>query len=1303
VRNKGAKMSFEITATQISQWFTSDSRRAQELLPALVSRLALATAVTKGFRFPDGNSIRLHGPDGRTQAKVGNDFIPEGDAVWEMGTSRDNQKKANDDFDKPIPPGVDAANTAYVAVTPHPWERKDAWRDAKNAMGNWREVRTIDAVDLEAWLRMAPAVKRWLMAEMGVPVTGLRDVDLYWRELAAQYNFESLAPLIVIGGRKEARQRLRDALLDGQRTIAIQGESPEEACMFAAAVIREFDTAEEPIRFRTVFLDSAEAADWISGCKSEHVAIPTTVEARRRILALRPANVLIVEPRDRHGPGRDLGDSVPIRLGSVAQLATEHALAGANLTPQIARRIALQCKGSLTAVLWGLSLGADEALPWTTGENPAKLLPLLLAGQWDSLNANDKEAVGTLAGQGHGQVEETASAWGEATGPLIMRGSIWDWKAVDFAWKELAPALTHTLLDWFADVAYKVFGTADPAIKLPVEQRWVAPISGVGHPCSAQLRSGLVTSIIQLGLLGDEKDGQGRADCIVRSLLSGGKLPRVDAWCSLAYWLPDLAEAAPDAFLQCLDGLLSDRDAVKRLFEESGLLGGSSAHTYVLWALERLAWPKEFFPRVVATLAHLSQLDPGGSTMNRPINSLSDILLPARPRTNADVEARKRAFENMYSSFPEQAWTLAVSLLHRTTQGGLVMNTAEPRWRTDWMAPAGSRQPSVNEVGEFLQWLVEKMTAWATTDGNRWAEIVDSLIHLLHTVPGLVPEILDKLKLAEPAISDANQRGALVVALRKVTNFYHQFPSERRPPPADFLGELEEINAVLQPRDLKDRHKWLFTSWPDVPQDTRSGYEEHQKRVDSLRFAAIKEVVAAEGINGALLFAIMVERPGEVGASLAALPDADTFDVDILAATLREKLEPNAAPPMLSLGWAYLSRRYRDKGADWLERIRRSDGIEWNLNSLFNLACGLPCSEETWDMLENWDASLPALYWQRVPIDSLANHDRDLRRACEELARAGRFLQAVYLAGLYARTTQDADGKHTAFNFDPEMVVQLLKGAADQDMKNMKKGWFPPPGSIGYSVERLLDHLENAGVESLSLAELEWLWLPVIHTRGPRAARALGRMMAESPKWFVDVLAHAFRRRGEPAPEGIDENQKRLAENAYQLLQDWDQAPGSHAKQPNGSTGREFPFPSGDLDGEALRAWLEEARKLAADAGRAEVADSYIGRVLAHCPMDADGTWPCLPVRKILEARGSEKIAGGLYSGLLGRQGTYIADGGKREEKLANTFSEMAKRIGELGPFPKTVAVLNDIAKCYSCESKREKDRSAYEEFEGNA
>lgn len=1305
-------MPFNVDADKISDWFQSSDRRAQELLPALVSRLINATVTTKGFRFPEGNSIRLHGPDGRTTQADGNEFVPGGDAVWEMGTSVNIKKKADEDFQKRLSVDVDHGQTTYIAVTPHIWQddEKQKWISGKKQTNIWRDVRVIDADDLQGWLNQAPAVKRWLMAERGVPVNGLRDIDLFWKEFSNKYNYPKLSPDVIVGGRLGAEKEILACIENRKQLIAIQGESPEEAYTFAAAVaLRVHGELGDVLKARTVFIDSPEAADWLSSLQAEHLVIPTTVEARRRVLALNSQNLHIVDPRDRHGPGRDV-TAPAITLGQIRKPDCEKALVASGLSPQMAARIATQSKGSLTALLWGLSLGPDTPLPWTTGEAVADLLPLLLVGQWDSQNQNDRKIVEDIVGKNYQVIEQVLLKYNTVTGPIIRRGSVWDWKALDFAWKELAPKLTIDLLNKFQDIAFNVLATPDPAIRLSADKRWAAAIYGEQHPYSGNLRLGLVTSIIQLALHDQEIPnglGQSRADQIVDNLLSGRKQPLVDTWCSLTYWLPDLAEASPDSFLKCAEDMLDDSDAVGKIFEESGPLGGHSAHTYLLWALERLAWPEQYFYRVVKILAKLSEMDPGGSTANRPINTLGDIFLPARPRTNAGADNRMQAISDMHNPFPVQAWKLAESLLQRTTRGGIIMNTAEPRWRADWITPGADGAPptkTIPEIAKFSEELISKMLMWADASGDHWADIVGVLYHLGHLghwAPTIIPDVIEKLKLAAKTISDGNGKEKLRDEIRKVVNKHRQFPKQSWSLPADTVNNLETIQELLQSQDPKEKFKWLFTSWPDVPESTNQTFEVRANKIREFRNEAVAKILESEGLQGILAFAAMVERPDEVGNSLAAHPAAESLDQEVIKKALSEKLAQNSISPLLQFGLTYVSRRYKDAGTEWMAKILASDSVDWDTNSLLNLACGLPCELETWDWLAKRSEDLNTLYWQRVPIQYLPHPDRDLDRCCRELVRVERYLRAVGLLNIHAKTKPGSNGSQSPENFDPDFVIQLLSDTLNHDPKNE---WFPPPfGSIGSDVESLLDHLEAVGVPVETLAELEWLWFAVIHRNSQRSSRSLKRVMAESPKAFIDILSFAFRKQGQPAEESANECARQIANNAFSLLQDWDCVPGCTDPKDvsNGATIAKFPFPAGKLDGNVFATWVGEVRKLAIEAGRSKVADLYIGRVLAYSPGDDDGTWPCLPVRQCLEQDGAVEIGNGIFTGHLNRRGTHVVDGGESEKKLADEFAKMAKRIRP--QFPKTASILDRIKIFYDGEAKRQIDLLKFEEFNSQA
>ncbi|MFY1005099.1 hypothetical protein ACNF5F_27135, partial [Escherichia coli] len=73
------------------------------------------------------------------------------------------------------------------------------------------------------------------------------------------------------------------------------------------------------------------------------------------------------------------------------------------------------------------------------------------------------------------------------------------------------------------------------------------------------------------------------------------------------------------------------------------------------------------------------------------------------------------------------------------------------------------------------------------------------------------------------------------------------------------------------------------------------------------------------------------------------------------------------------------------------------------------------------------------------------------------------------------------------------------------------------------------------------------------------------------------------------------------------------------------------------MDGSAFNEWLDEARRLLVQAGQIEIGELQIGEVLAHAPVDPDGTFPTLPVRDALEAAPNDRLERGFSIGLYNK------------------------------------------------------------------
>ena len=87
---------------------------------------------------------------------------------------------------------------------------------------------------------------------------------------------------------------------------------------------------------------------------------------------------------------------------------------------------------------------------------------------------------------------------------------------------------------------------------------------------------------------------------------------------------------------------------------------------YLLWALERLAWQKEYFSRVLSILARLAEIDPGGRRGNSPKNSLITILLPWKPQHAENMHNAAQALKMLYTISPMVIWDVTIELLPKS-------------------------------------------------------------------------------------------------------------------------------------------------------------------------------------------------------------------------------------------------------------------------------------------------------------------------------------------------------------------------------------------------------------------------------------------------------------------------------------------------------------------------------------------------------------------------------------------------------------------------------------------------------------
>jgi hypothetical protein len=1238
------------------------------------------------FRFPTGDQVYLSGEDGILA--IDDAFqhvqVPGGISVWEMGTSMDPKSKADDDFAMAerklanafpnVVPAITPDKATFVFVTAKPWESGE-WIRQKRAASTWKSIRVLDAVDLEAWIERCPAVMLWFADVCGLPAEGLCDAEQYVRRLGVGFGASALSPELVIAGRDEDCERLTTLVVESNAEIRIRAESIEEAAAFlASASLREVDKYKR--KPPLVFANSRADLNLLATCGAELTLVPLDSEALTRFRNIMGHNWRVIIPEvESAGP---LGSpSQGLTLGRCKRAAIErHLIEQMRFAEHRANQIARECKGSLIALLWLIGSVPMGAPRWATRKDATTHASLILAGSWIGNNENDTRIIERLSRNNYRDIETLLQSAEVPEGPWIHWGVEWTCVSRDFVWGQLIDKITETMLGDFHKIVCEVIGEEDPSFELEPSARHMAAILGKIRKHSSSLRGGLVDSLARLATL--KSEGQGWANRIVRDLLDPESPDAIDRWLSIADVYSEVAEAAPEVFLDCLDSMVRTGKA-KRFFQDapSGdvIFGPTSTHVYLLWAMERLAWQKQYFSRVLDTLARLAEIDPGGKTSNRPQNSLITILLPWRPQHTETMQSAAQAVKMLYTVCPRVTWELAIALL--PSSHGVTSPTPTPHYREY----SGERKVTVQDYWEFTRTMVELMIEWAGVDATRWASFIEKYPEVRRGYPEVGQLITDALGRVDTKKLTDEHKAMIHDALRDLVSHHRQHPAAEWALPASDVDVLETLQGHFKPEDMVLQHVHLFSWDPDIPDAPMKPYEDGwDEWLSARQREAAKAIYDQQGLAGICRLAEKAHIPECVGQAAATLPLQETEVLELLQKGLFGAPDDHTGNALVRTIRAFVCVRYKEEGDAWLDKVLTTHGIEWTAEAYANLALGLPASPSLWQRIENWGQQVDTLYWKNVEVRGRSRERwRHVLSKWKQVARPWSSLELIgYL--INDRHADDIGDKPSAKD-----VIDVLKQTleADENVEPQRRHG----GTMSYYAEHAFLYLDSQGVAPDELARLEWGWLRILE-RTKRGVRALQTQVTSSPELFVDLLKAIYRAEDEPKDEDVSEAQRRLASQASRLLEGIHTVPGQQAGT-GGDTVAASP----------LHTWILRTRQLAQEAKRLRVCDIHIGQILSYSPPSPDGSWPCVEVRNVVEEVRSAKLEHGLCIGKHNQRGVVCrGEGGKQEWDLAKQYRALADKVRN--GWPRTASILDSLAKGYENEARQWDEEAKRDEYQ---
>lgn len=1242
-----------VNATQLSQW--GKSRDAQGALPDLIRRLVLATAgPPRVLHFKWGDSVQREGWDGILESDSEAEFIPSGVSGWELTTQSGGIRgKADDDFNKRSenPLGLTPHRSTFVFATVHAFANKADWINQKRERGIWRDVRVIDGDDLAHWLGQTPIVAFWLAARIGSRPHGVSSLDEHWGQWSSATR-PRFTTEMTLASREEDTTVVHRWLHNEPASLSIQAESSDEAIAVLYAALSRF-----PEEHQRTLLDRCIIANTQEATKTLYYSI------QRLIVILtdpEPGDVTSLVDKGHHvfcafGPEASNHRDIR-RLGRPWPQDLEEALRNAGLAEDKAEAMARDSGRSLVILRRLLAMPGVKP-SWARTPSPS-LIAAMFAGSWRDKDQYDQEILSRLANRPYETiVDDLTRLSGMGDGPIRLSGDVWKIRSLRDLWFQIGSQVTDRDLERYEEALRKIFITDHPERALSV---------------SDGLRHGLTESLLPLALHPEvalqTTRAQSLPERIVRALLDGAS---AEAWRSLSSVFRNLAEAAPTAFLRALeDASEGEAPQILSILDwKDSFLSGSDLIYRLCWSLEMLARSDEYMPRVARLLARLEDLNSDTKNSRTPFEVLNKIFLLWAPQTAANRTTRTKTLEEILAEHNRVGWRLLLALAPSMHQ--VLFPSARPRWRDFSIDDAkprtrGELMDAVQEIGRLL---LEHVGG----DLDRWND-------LLKIWQNFEPEwrrgATQRLDAWGRSLNEPSHREALRNHLRSFLRDHRRSETAQWSLPEEELAPIEQLYASLEPEDLESRHRWVFQTKAVEPTRNET-WEGHRARLETRQTQAAEELIGALSLDQVMTFACKVELTHALGSAIARAEIAEETRIEALRRSLCSD-QPHLRALGSGLVWGL---RESAADVDDQDRIvtecwRRAIDEAWGEAAEIEIALLLSMSQFNWDAIEARSPSIAQAYWQRLPhiwIPKVSDADY----VTTKLLQVERPWDAADWLEWHI------DKKPSA-----QTVVNVLEAISVINREDKKLRKSNKIHSIGILIEYLQNQecFDEFKIISLEIKLFEELQFSQF------SPKTLHRAIARDPSIFVDLIKVIYLRRSDQdigavsSDDGVELPYDR--NTAYGILSTAFGGLGGFGRVPGSNE-------AGEIDPARLNRWIDDARRLLAEAGRLETGDHKIGELLASVGPALSEDWLPDAVCAAIQRAKSREMESGFFVGLYNRRGVTSRgpyEGGAQERDLAARYRRDAERVRVR--WPRVADCLEQLAKAYENQADWE-DRIA--------
>lgn len=1248
-----------IKANDIISW--SETINARSQFAVLLRKLIHSTHKNlKQIDFAGNDDSQRAGWDGFLETEESNAWIPAGKSGWEFGVNQNVKSKADGDMKKSIQAmGSECANITFVFVTTRRWNGKNDWIQEQKNKNIWKDVRAYDASDLEQWLEQSTVAQIWFLEQINRPTTDVMSLESYWEQWA-NVSEPALCPKLFTSNIEKYKNEINSKINDPHNPILITADSTGEGIAFVCQVFNCNDLLDK--KDNVMIVSNAAIVPKLININPNTIIVTANREVEKELAHIKDIVKFLIYPTKSIS-------NADISLSVLDKDNFKESLTIMGKTDDDIDILINQSGRSITILRRLLSnIPAIKKPEWATdGEIAENLLPFLFIGVWNTKDEGDKEILEKISRKSFNELEKIFNHYIQMDDTPFW--SIGDYRGLTskidvlFAIKS---AITEEDINHFLQIAKDVLSEDDPALDLEKEQRYLANIYQKNRKYTNRLRENILETLILLAVYGQSLfsiDLQTRISHLINEILTPLTSRVLE---SSVNNFPMYAEVAPNELLSIIErDLRSESSSVITLLEpiSDAWLQGSS-RTGLLWALEKLAWHPDTFARSIYILAKLSEIEIQDNLSNKPINSLKHIFRLYRPNTCASREQKLKVLQVMMQRFPNVAWHIFVSIINDAYQAFIVENH-QYKWRENAIYYS---EISHSLIVEFKKSVFEMMMSYQDYSMNKLMDFIKLLYMLDDSRQNQFWDLIDNL--LEKDVLSEKDKAKLKSEIRQKCIINNK--KSKRNYLAKLTQKGEQIYHKLEPKNLIERHLWLFKSgWIELSEDDLDNevidYHKKQEIIKEKRTSALKEIFHNNGIDGIL--------------SLFVQGNCSYFGTDILVNSvfsdkdIKEILEKSLVEFLKNDEKNNNYSRFISNMFYSIQNLEQKRILISNLtnhlseNEKLKLYLVLPFNQLVWSFVDLLDENLREQYWLEVKPHHCQT-DEDLKIAISHLLSIKREKVAFHLV----EYRLDKIDIYTLC----QILEDLLKNNTNKDSEYLPSQFYFKEAFKLLNSSNIIDYKDKV--------YLEFGYINMLKENGniklADYAPNLSQYIFEHPEFFAEMISFVYKRE-----DGVndcnngnytDEQLSNLRYKYYSIMDD-------------------LSFPSlnrevCEIESEQLINWISQARRLCRESNCLDIADLKIGKILAYSPVDSeDNIFPCNIIRDIMEEIQSESMLDGADVGIRKSRGVVVKslnEGGQKEYVLANQYQDWANQLKNTHPFVANY-LLQKVADTYFYEAKR--------------